>query len=153
MSDATTYDINLNQNEDQINSISLDILTELKSNYNDNYPHLPSSILTSLDSPITDSSFSLAEPELPSTEPNSHQVLQDVRVENINRIIFGHININSIRNKLDLLADLIKSKVDILHVSETKINDSFPCAQFQITGFSTHRMDRNGNGGGIILYV
>ena len=154
LSDATTYDINLNQNEDQLNSISPDILTELNSNYIDNYPHLSPSILTSLDSPITDSSFSLAEPELPSSEPNSHQVLQDLRVKNIHIIIFGHININSIRNKLDMLADLIKSKVDILLVSETKINDSFPRAQFQRTGFSTpYRMDRNGNGGGIILYV
>ena len=53
-----------------------------------------------------------------------------------------------------MLADLIKSEVDILLVSETKINDSFPSAQFQISGFLTpYRMDRNGNGGGIILYV
>ena len=53
-----------------------------------------------------------------------------------------------------MLADLIKSKVDILLVSETKIDDSYPSAQFKITGFSVpYRMDCNENGGCIILYV
>ena len=63
-------------------------------------------------------------------------------------LVLGHININSIRNKLDMLADLIKSKVDILLVSETKIDDSFPSAQFKTTGFSIpYTMGRNENGG------
>ena len=150
MSDAIAYDINSNQIEEQINSFPPDILTDIKSNYNDNDLHLPLSILTSLDS----INVSVAEPESTSSEPKSYQVLQDLRVKNINRIIFGYININSIRNKQGMLADFIKSQVDILLVSETKIDDSFPSAQFQITGLSTpYRMDRNENGGGIILYV
>ena len=39
-------------------------------------------------------------------------------------------------------------------ISESKIDGSFPTAQFLIPGFSTpYRKDRNGNGGGILLYV
>ena len=36
-----------------------------------------------------------------------------------------HINISFIRNKLDLLSDQVKGNVDILIVSETKIDESF----------------------------
>ena len=39
-------------------------------------------------------------------------------------------------------------------VSRTKLDDSFPEAQFLIEGFhSPFRFDRNINGGGIMLYV
>ena len=45
------------------------------------------------------------------------------------------------------------SKIDILLISETKIDSSFPTAQFKIEGYTTYRLDRNSNGGGILLYV
>ena len=39
-------------------------------------------------------------------------------------------------------------------VSECKIDESFPQGQFKITGFSRQfRLDRNSNGGGIMLFV
>ena len=39
-------------------------------------------------------------------------------------------------------------------ISETKIDDSFPKSQFQIKGFSDpFRVDRNCNGGEILLYA
>ena len=43
--------------------------------------------------------------------------------------------------------------MDILLISETKIDSSFPTAQFLINGFTTYRRDRNRNGGGILLYI
>ena len=53
-----------------------------------------------------------------------------------------------------MLADLISGKVDILLISETKIDGSFPPAQFFIQGFSEpYRRDRTKNGGGLLLYV
>ena len=39
-------------------------------------------------------------------------------------------------------------------VSETKLDESFPQGQFKISGFSRpFRLDRNSNGGGIMLFV
>ena len=35
----------------------------------------------------------------------------------------------------------------------TKIDSSFPTAQFHIDGFTVHRRDRDQNGGGLVLYV
>ena len=39
-------------------------------------------------------------------------------------------------------------------ISETKLDESFPTSQFFINGFSSpHRLNRNFNGGGILLYI
>ena len=62
----------------------------------------------------------------------------------------GHLNINSIRKKFDHLTYRWQ---DILMVSETKLDTTFPTNQFFIQGYSTvYRMDRNDKGGGIMLF-
>ena len=48
---------------------------------------------------------------------------------------------------------MIKDNIDILLISETKIDTSFPTAQFLIEGFTIYRRDRDANGGGLLLYV
>ena len=64
------------------------------------------------------------------------------------------MNINSIRNKFDALCSIFKQKNDILLVSETKIDDTFPLAQFCVEDYSTpYRLDRICKGGALLLYV
>ena len=48
---------------------------------------------------------------------------------------------------------MLHNNLDILLISETKIDFSFPTAQFQIEGYKTYRLDRKNNGGGILLYI
>ena len=49
---------------------------------------------------------------------------------------------------------MLTEVLDILMISETKLDDSFPEAQFHIEGFrAPFRLDRNKYGGGILLYV
>ena len=80
--------------------------------------------------------------------------LKCLRKDNLNKLIFAHLNINSIRNKFDNLSDIIRGKVNIMLISETKIDDSFPQGQFVIDGFSTpYRLDRNCQGGGLMLFI
>ena len=44
--------------------------------------------------------------------------------------------------------------VDILLISESKLDITFPDSQFFIHGFhSPYRRDRNDRGGGVLLYV
>ena len=58
------------------------------------------------------------------------------------------------RNKFESLSTQVKGNIDVLMVSETKIDDSFPVGHFVIDGFSIpYRLDRDSNGGGIMLYV
>ena len=50
--------------------------------------------------------------------------------------------------------ETVTNKVDILLLSETKLDSFFPLNQFHIDGFTTpYRLDRNQNGGGIMLYI
>ncbi len=85
---------------------------------------------------------------------NPHIVLGKLRASNPNRPIIGHININFLESKFETLKDLIKDKLDILVVSETKIDESSTTTQFTIDGFSRpFRLDRDKLGGGLIIYV
>ena len=84
-----------------------------------------------------------------------YSILQNLRVKNVDKILFGHININSVRNKFDLLADLIKDQIDIILISETKLDGTFPNCQFRLDGYSFPpiRFDRTANGGGLLLFL
>ena len=80
--------------------------------------------------------------------------LKNIRTSNNNKLIFGHLNVNSLRNKFDILSEQTKCSIDIFMVSETKLDDSFPEGQLLIKGFhSPFKFDRNKNGGRIMLYV
>ena len=69
------------------------------------------------------------------------------------KVIAGHLNINSIRNKFDALSSIIDTYQDILLISEIKLDDSFLPAQFRLKGFCTpYRLDKNSKGGGLLLY-
>ena len=49
---------------------------------------------------------------------------------------------------------MVAEEIDILMITETKLDDSFPASQFSIQGFCTpFILDRNKNGGGILLYI
>ena len=59
-------------------------------------------------------------------------MLKKIRINNVYRVVIGHININSIRNKFDMLSSMVKDSTDTLMVLETKLDSSFPQAQFRI---------------------
>ena len=51
------------------------------------------------------------------------------------------------------MADIVKDNIDILMMLESKLDDSFPDSQLLIKGFcKPFRLDRNANGGGIMLF-
>ena len=80
--------------------------------------------------------------------------LSDLRVKNMNRLRIGNLNINSISNKFDKLKLFVRGKVDILVVTETKLDSTFPSSQFLIEGYSEpYCFDKNKNGGGALVYV
>ena len=82
---------------------------------------------------------------------DAKQVLRGIRKTNINKLAFGQLNINSLRNKFDMLSETIKGFVDVFMISETKLDDSFPGGQFFIEGYHTpFRFDQNGNGWGVL---
>ena len=62
-------------------------------------------------------------------------MLKSLRSNHRQKIIMGHIKINSIRYKSDILKPMLTEVLDTLMISEIKLDDSFPEAQFYIEGF------------------
>ena len=52
--------------------------------------------------------------------------LNAIRKSNINRLIIGQLNMNSLRNKFENLVQQVTGNINILMISETKLDNSFP---------------------------
>ena len=78
--------------------------------------------------------------------------LERVRKQSGKELLIAHLNINSIQNKFEELTNVMKAiRVHIMFVSETKIDSSYPNAQFSLPGYSLYRNDRKKGGGGILV--
>ena len=58
--------------------------------------------------------------------------IKAIRKRDLSRIVVAHLNINSLKNKFDYLIEKITGNIDILMISETKLDNSFPTGQFLI---------------------
>ena len=70
--------------------------------------------------------------------------------------MIGYLNINSLRNKIVDFREIISElSLDYLVLSETKMDQSFPAAQFYIKGYEVRRArrDRDKHGGGLIEFI
>ena len=91
----------------------------------------------------------------PSNEKTDLETLGQHRLKYINNPLISYLNINSLRNKIvDLREIMRKLSPDYLVLSETKLDDSFPNAQFYIDNYEIRaRRDRDKHGGGLIEFV
>ena len=82
------------------------------------------------------------------------EILQQIKRKHVKNITIGYLNINSIRNKIDDLRVIINGNVDILIIAETKLDESFPTAQFLMEGYNKPlRQDVSSTSGGLLVYV
>ena len=73
-----------------------------------------------------------------------------------NNPLIAYLNINSLREKIISLREILKkTKIDVLCIDETKLDSSFPNHQFKIEGyqFPPLRRDRNSKGGREMVFV
>ena len=65
-------------------------------------------------------------------------------IKNPKQLIIAHLNINLLRNKFDQLKILVQDKIDILEVTENKLDDTLPDSQFHVPGYKVpFRKNRN----------
>ena len=77
-----------------------------------------------------------------------------LKKSNHNKLIFSTLNINSVPNKLDDIRITIADFVDILVITEIKLDQSFPESQFFINKSpKPFRKDRNRHGGRLWMYI
>ena len=66
--------------------------------------------------------------------------------------IIRYLNINSIKNKFDILDNVVKA-FDIFLLSESKLDNTFRTNQFPVGDYKVFRHDCNHFGVGFILYI
>ena len=77
-----------------------------------------------------------------------------MRNDNPSNLNFCYLNINSVRNKFTDLQTIINKNADLVSIAETKLDASFPSAQFTLEGYHTpYRLDINNKSGGVLVYV
>ena len=80
--------------------------------------------------------------------------LVNLRKKYFNHLIIGNLNINSLPNKFEDLKILVKGKVDVVVITESKLDHTFPDSLFRISGYNKpFRKHRNRNGGGILVFI
>ena len=85
---------------------------------------------------------------------DAKEALNEIRLKNINNAVIAYLNVNSYRNKYDSLKVLIPGNLDIMILSEMKLDDSFPTSQFLIEGFKEpFRVDKYRYSGGTLIYI
>lgn len=65
----------------------------------------------------------------------------------------AHINICSLRNKIEEISELLSIDIQLLAISETHLDDTFKDKVLLIQGCNIFRRDRNAYGGGVAVYV
>ena len=72
----------------------------------------------------------LATTDLSKNFDITNNSLKILRLNNPKNVIFSYLHINSIRNKMGSLREVVMENVDILATAETKIDESFPQLSF-----------------------
>ena len=70
-------------------------------------------------------------------------ILSKIRINNVNKVIIGTLNINSSPPKFEQLKLIISNYIDVFVIQETKLDPSFRDDQFVISGYTKpYRLDR-----------
>ena len=80
--------------------------------------------------------------------------VSNFRLKFKSNFIIAHVNINTYRHKFAQIQDLLRKRsVVLLAISETKLDNTFPNAQFYVDGFTVYRHDKSSISGGLLIYV
>ena len=80
--------------------------------------------------------------------------LRMIRDKHIKNVIISHLNVNSLGSKIDEIKELLHScKIDVLVLSETKLDGSYKQDILDIEGYCCIRKDKRSNSGGLLAYV
>ena len=75
------------------------------------------------------------------------------KISTTNGLKIAHLNVNGLQKKIDDLKILVNcAKLDVLTISETKLNSEILNAEIDIPNFKLFRLDCDRHGGGVAIY-
>ena len=75
------------------------------------------------------------------------------RLQKAKNVTISALNVNSLRNKIGAIEELITNNIDICLLSETKTNENFPYQQLNISNYKTFCRDKNKHGEVLSFYI
>ena len=84
---------------------------------------------------------------------NSYPQVQQHRLKNPKNVILGHLNVNSLRSKIEAVEELMRNNIDISLFSETKLDETFPNQQFKFSGYKMFLQEIETNMAGILCFT
>ena len=80
--------------------------------------------------------------------------LRDIQRSYPKHFMAAHLNINTLRYKFDEIKEVLTENiVDLLIISETKLDNYFNDNLFSVDGYKVQRRDRNQYGGGLLILI
>jgi hypothetical protein len=85
---------------------------------------------------------------------NFHNVSDEFdNLKNAKGLKIAHLNVNGLLHKIDQLRLLtLRTKIDILAITESKINSDVTDAEIYIPNYNLLRLYRDRHGGGVAIY-
>ena len=63
---------------------------------------------------------------------NSYPQVQEHSLQNPKNVILGHLNVNSLRNKIEAVEELMQNNIDISLFSESELDETFSYQQIYV---------------------
>ena len=109
----------------------------------------------------SDSIICLASDVIVSSQPcvfpqnaGQNNCLADLRQKFSHNMIFAHLNVKSLQFKLQEVRDMLSvGQLDVLILSETKLDASHNNAVYEIDNYTLYRQDKQPRSGGLVAYV
>jgi len=80
--------------------------------------------------------------------------VKEIRLKFATNVIISHINVNSVRNKFDEIRYMLGNGfLDIMCISETKLDSADSNNLFNVDKFTMFRQDKRKNSGGLMVFV
>lgn len=80
--------------------------------------------------------------------------VQEIRNKHTNNVIISHLNVNSVGTKFSEIKEMqSQCQLDVLVLSETKLDESNKQNTLEIDGYCIVRQDKRSNSGGIMAYI
>ena len=73
--------------------------------------------------------------------------------QNAKNVTIVALNVNSFRNKIGAVEESFTNNINIILLSGTKIDESFPDQQFNIWNYKNFRGNKNNHSGGLLFHI
>ena len=141
-----SFDTFQNLSVPRLHSSSIHNTVNDSNQYSYHSSNLQNSQIPSIHQPITNN--------IDISKDDWFDTIKKLKLANPKNLTCSYLNINSIRNKFHNLVDMIDENIDIICISETKLDDSFPASNFLIPGYSSpFRLDVSSTSGGILVFI